>query len=1155
MTVKNPSLSVSASKKKLTVGETSKLTVKKRPLSATVKYSSSDEAVASVSKGVITANGAGTAVITAKLTCGKKTISKKITIQVTEAVNDGISVTLQNQFSKEYPNVVVSNHDINKDHKAIVRVYYGRNGKGVNNEYLHVRYTDDGGKTYQTTRLRTDDVNGVAYWEVGCADKEVSKVDYTITPENDSAKEFKGSFSFASITTKDIKNVNIGKVDNTDYKTLGYEALTVSDNDKVGANNGDGRTLTNGTYTYDGANGTGNLKSQYTSEYVDSQQVSVSGTDKNKVGFVGGLPYITLPGDSDAINTALDFKQDVNLTSGSYDTYADKAQYVTLNVDPNELTYATMHFTSLTLSKYTRLEISAYPTEADAKAGKNQIGTTTFVYGPHSQSDFAYQIPLTSQNGKSMCIKVRLVSAGQVNTDTNKGYVIKDITGVYKSKKGSNQTTALLKGAKIEWKAVSAEYSEEKPLASTTVDNLLLADDVQIKVGMKDTSTQKDVEKVTYRVPVFPYTGNAVITTYDKNGAVIAYFACPTVNNGVYDVATTYNENVLAENKSGKTLDAKYVYRISQEEAFNNVGTVSQDGELVTVNSDKAGITNLKGTITGVEGLDATNSSVYTSVQWNPVKNAVAGSTGAVAFAGQEVTVTAQLVDKNGNKVANANEPVSFKYVQNGASATTDISGTGAQAGILDSKKVSVLQIQKSTDSQGQAKLLLTAPDAGTVMQEIQASTSRYNVVLTVNGESVDKLDLYWIEARPAFGPTASDEPAGKKDTKVDTDITDTTTCVPTIGENWEYAFTTADETLANAGVWAAKKVTISNAKVDVKANAGSKGTVKTDTGVNGMVTASPKEPGQTKLTGTVDGTAFDSKGVTFKVGDKETKNVGTGKASFTNKQLLTVNWQTAGTSGAFVDPVGTTASTGAAFTVYFRAADKMGNANTTADITEVTSSETGSITGVVGATSVAAASISTASPLKPDTNGIVKITLNNSGKTDKQKETISVRLDGVVYTETITWKAPKTATLDVTTVNGKAVASSNDPYKTYADKDKIVLTFDQDIYAPSNMDAFKRMFTVSRKKLDNTGTAVSGDKEAVKIGDVTVSGNTVTIKFDGADNSVEKYEYYVEVKGLTDNSVTYNLTSTDGYAISNTGAAVTCILRDKNNDTAPSFS
>ena len=80
VTVKNSTFTAKVGATKLKVGEKTKLTVKKTPSSATVKYSTADAAVASISNGVITANGVGKTVITAKFTYGKKTITKKFTI-------------------------------------------------------------------------------------------------------------------------------------------------------------------------------------------------------------------------------------------------------------------------------------------------------------------------------------------------------------------------------------------------------------------------------------------------------------------------------------------------------------------------------------------------------------------------------------------------------------------------------------------------------------------------------------------------------------------------------------------------------------------------------------------------------------------------------------------------------------------------------------------------------------------------------------------------------------------------------------------------------------------------------------------------------------------------------------------------------------------
>lgn len=76
---------------------------KKTPSSAKVTYSTTDAAVASVYDGTITANGIGTAKNTAKMVYGTKTIKKTITVKVVAGLEDGITATLINPISDEYP--------------------------------------------------------------------------------------------------------------------------------------------------------------------------------------------------------------------------------------------------------------------------------------------------------------------------------------------------------------------------------------------------------------------------------------------------------------------------------------------------------------------------------------------------------------------------------------------------------------------------------------------------------------------------------------------------------------------------------------------------------------------------------------------------------------------------------------------------------------------------------------------------------------------------------------------------------------------------------------------------------------------------------------------------------------------------------------------
>ena len=1084
---------------------------------------------------MITANGVGSAVITTKLTYGTKTISKNITVKVTEAVDDGISVSLQNAFSSDYPDAVVTNWDLNKERCALIRAYYGKNGKGVNNEYLTLKYTVDNGYYVSLTPEKTD-LNGVAYFKIPCNSGTVAKVSYTIAPESDKTLAKDGSFSFAYISSQAVENVNgiDGKTnklidniyDSTDYKAAGFDGLKPSENDKkAGSANPNALTSSNGTYSTLTADTTDIEDPAYTTEYVNSQQVSDAAKDNHKVGFVGGLPFIELPGES-SINSAVTFQQDVNITSGEYHTYADDSKYITLNVDPNELTYATLNFTNLTLSKYTKLEIEAYKSEADAKEGKDAIpDSKTSVLGPTTQNTFSYQIPLTNTKANSLCVRVKLISKGQVNTETNKGYTIKDITGVYKNKKSSNGIKEVLKGAKIEWKAVTAKYSEEIPFVATGFN---LANGVQVTKGDVDAATNKTVEKVTYRVPVYPYTGNAIITTYDKNGSVIAYFACPTWNEDLNWVqnATTgawHFTNSLSDlNKNTLKKTSKYIYRISEEEAFNNVGTVTQSGNLVTVNSDKAGVTNLEGTVTGVEGLDATNSKVYTSVQWNPVTNSVDGNSCAIAFAGQEVTLTAQLVDKNNNAVASANQHIDFYHtayagdaekINKGASTLTVWGETSAD------KKVSVLDCEDSTDSKGQAKLIVSAVDAKTVLESIEAkaTNSSYNVVLKVNGDLVKKLDLYWIEATPGFTDSATDDHG----------------CKPNVGENWEYGFYVNGDKLAAKGEWSNKYVNVNNAKIAVAAETGSKGTTKTDTGVNGMAVVTSNQVGDTKLSAVVDGTAYDKNPITFDVYNdaartdakaKGVKNVGEGTTSFANKytdavsgnKYLTITWQTVGATGSFVDAMGFKAVSGSAITLYFKASDKLGNAlyDTPMTFTNgIPTVSTVSASAIVGGVQQYVLK-------STNTTGIVPITV--AYEPGVAKKMVTVNLNGVPYKQTVEWTNEATVALDNTTINGATSATSADTFKTYADGNKIVLTFTKDILASS---VIADEFSVKRGGNSYSDSAA----ELQAIDSVKVSGKQIIITFKNpiTDNVVKPFWVKIDTKKVND--VDYYVTTTDG--------------------------
>lgn len=325
--------------------------------------------------------------------------------------------------------------------------------------------------------------------------------------------------------------------------------------------------------------------------------------------------------------------QDVNISSEKYHTYANDSKVVNLEVDTSDLKYASLNFDKILLSPYTEMDIEFY-SAIDATGSK--ISTETIKANDLDGMDKknrTVQIPLTSKSVKS--VKIILRSAGQVQTNMNDGYTLKDITYVYGEITGRGTKDVPLSSASIKWEAVTPKYSQPKDLAY----------DVATKTAGLGIKAEYSDDTFSYEVPAFPYTGNAVITEKDKNGKVVAYYLVPTENQ------TAGNKNTNDIKKSNN----EYVkaYKATAEEVSNYITTgvtQNESGTSVKVDSEKNGITTLMGVLSidgiGSDLLDATNREIYTSVQWNPIPNKAeeAKSDAFLAIAGQKITVTFSVV-------------------------------------------------------------------------------------------------------------------------------------------------------------------------------------------------------------------------------------------------------------------------------------------------------------------------------------------------------------------------------------------------------------------------------------------------------------------------------------------------------------------------------
>ena len=1069
ITAKNPSITLNQTKVTLNVGETTPVKVtKKTPSSITVKYSSEDPAIASVSKGTITAISAGTTNIVVTAKCGSKTFTKKVAVTV-KAAKDGLTATLTNELSSEYPNtVLVSN-------AAIVNVVYAKNGKPVSGETVVLDFTG-GTDAYShytpNSYVATTNASGVATFVISNKTynikanntTEVASVNYKVqVPASGETAE--GTVNFAAITNSNVVNVN-----NTN--TITTDNLVPSTNYSDAARKGVAKTT-----SMDMAQPDKTVVQQIKNvDYVESQQVSSNGSSEHAVTMTGGYPMIYLPGSTTVADNATKMTDEINYTSAKYNTYANDSYYYELKEDPNKLTYATLNFDKITLSKYTRLVVETFADKAAAEKSKNPGAANNGsldqkIYdGEMTQSSVGYQIPLGSGYAK-LCVKVTLQSAGQVDMAKNDGYVAKNVVYVYKTAQTAGRKAVAMKNASVEWSIVATPYTDESKVTTGGAFGLTLASG----------------EYLTQKLPVFPYTGTAIITRYDSNNKVVAYYAIGTCNNG-------HNQNVIDPNAK--------IYQISADELRDKVGEItSQNGTSVTVDSKKSGRMTLEGVVK-IDGKVISNAelaSVYTSVQWNPIPKTTNSTSDAfVALLGQKIELIAQLTDKNGNAVSESGHGISFKDGSKTYTATdTKVAGEKGKAAIVNT-------LSTDTDANGQAKMILKASEITEIINmKAESKSSQYDAKLIIAGKSTDNADLYWIDADLTFTDKVQD---GAKtvttSTKKPVETTDGFDIKPDAGTTWMYGIKTVGTAITN-GRLKGKTVTIDGLGITMSKSTASVGTIESLADVKGAVKATSTKGGKMDISGKIDSATLTT-GVTVSEGTF----AGTGATSINKKLTINVEWKAAGLTATYVNPTGTRVATGTSMNVFLKVTDNYGNAvSGTAVKFKV---DNGTVEGVVSTTATTNA------------DGIAKVTLRQG---TEATSTVSAEVAGVsneTYDQTFVWVDSPTS-LAISTDKDQV----NDTFLTYYDKDKktVTLTFNDDIVASS---VVKEMFTVTYDVKGN-----SSNRNTLVVKSVAVNDNVVTLTLGDVPSLVDANDVVTvsidrnkEVK-----SVEYTLTSVSGSA------------------------
>ena len=979
---------------------------------------------------------------------------------------------------------------------------------------------------------------------------------------NNVNSKFVGSYKY-SVKAGDSTSEGVLRVASIVYGTSGNNSV-----DSLNKNWKDGYSPVPGTNVESDNWTAGRWTTDVNGKYLDytgAQQVSIG--DEHKVAFQTDV-CLNLPAYSDGKTPAKEETQELKWKSGAYHTYESGTKDVTthsadLLQDLSEVDYATVHFNSLNLSKHTKAVVSV----VDSNWNETQIKTYGNDTTTYKDQNFSLQIPVSQLNNKKS-IKITIESEGQVDLDNNVGYDVKDIVYVYKSRKTTSAAPIHWDGVNVTWEIEDSVYYDDEVAMRENGQNKAL--DVstgevnasgkaiytdgtyitqwivgKVKASSNDNS-DADCYRITYSVPAFPRTGNAIIRCYDKNGNIKKYFACATINNGE-------NKNVLFGNQYYTANDL--LYEISEQEAKKSADCkiTKDDGKgFVEVNATKSGIAHLKGTVSSddpriQEALDANNDRVYTSVMWNPVadnSNDVAG----IAVAGQTITVVAQLIDNNDNPVAQSGQSVTWN--------TPTLNGV---------KKVDETT---STNANGQAFLRLSASKAAELIGVSAATNSGYQVALQLGGKASKKgADLYWVDLHLAYTSSVFDG-------KIYVDTTANGTAVgnaeANVGEKWEYASEVIAYAQENSrqfanGVLKGKTASVVSGVVpSANKKTSSKGTVTFEGGRANVTSDVAIGDGEGAVIFRLGSSNSPKEDATIKVGDDTYALIGTG--SISANEILTLNYQfkRVGSAMSFVTPNGNISAsvplsaTPDEQTIYLKLTDSKGNPVPATDVTAQRPVEV----------SVAATSHAT---LESNPAGYVNTVDADPAKTtpDKKKITFTSlskvlpatdpNADGILAIKLVmalgTYEdVVVTAKYDnsVTTqsysfINGSQItpfafdtAQENGKNKIYYNSDakEIVLAFTDEIYATSVM---QKQFKVETAE----GASIDWDSDPTTtqvIKDIAVEGSKVTIKLDGNLSDIKATTQFKVTIGATqviNNSVIYEFTSVDGQTLGDVNSVV----------------
>lgn len=1017
--VKVTGITINRTELELAVNAEASLTATVSPENATnksVTWHSANTDIATVDvNGKVKGIKAGTTTVEAVTADGGFTAKCNVTVKDSTDTNaSAVSIRIANSLS-DYANTVLTG--TNADVKCLVT---NASGTPLGNTSVTLEIEPQFGNSrnvfgitgdnnnYVSAKITTD-ADGYASFTIG------ERGGYTYTSTDLIYQSYKLTATVTGSNVRSESTLSFACIDTGDIEVLNNRDITLNDIEP-----GENAALWNGigkTFSNDGAQN---------EEYVSSQKVTTfddegNRTDDHRV-YLTAAPYIVLPARNS--QTVIDkyYSEDFKKESTPYSVYNTEENENTttwIKQVPAGLEHATLVFSKITLSKYTTLQIKTYDSLTGACI-KTYIMDETNM----KSDEFGYQIPV--QEDTPVDVEVSLISEGQVNDDSNDGFVIDHIEGLYKTELFTQAERIELENT-VTWSDSKTYYSEYIQMTYEKASEYI-----------KDAQYLSPKYTYAYECPNFPNTGDAVIRVTDENAKVVAYFLYPTENQWknqdgtIYPTNTdvkdmTIRNNAGYQNKNDISRPGKYngAVKASEEEVTQTVGTWEQKGNVVVVDSLKSGRTNLKATISipGVtsEQLNPTNGSeLYTSVQWAPIPEIERDEKGDdfYAIATQYITVKAQLYDMNGNKVTTKDKKVTFK-VNGEEIKENELESLGAN------KEVTIQKKDKVSNEQGQATVQFRSTDDKGFVYHLTAECEGYEVRLLVGPEEIEtKLaNLYWVK----LGLSFTDKVAFSRETgDVVTEVKSTTsstlngdTVVKSInsegklvnnidsrkvGNNWIFGYELVGNIDYNNTVSRNKVKDISNVKIMLNKSEDSVMTMTTENQPNGAAKCYTEKTGSETIVGSIGNNSFtqgveNAGDVVFTIVDEFDevirdeegneilyKNVGESTPVIDASLSLNVSWEHSGKNVNVVYPDGNVLNVHEDYTAYIQVIDDFGNPIQNEPVTY-------SITGVNATDGNVEA--------KTDSNGLVMVSLpkpEDSASAVNKGTTITAVVDGVSY-------------------------------------------------------------------------------------------------------------------------------------------------------------